>query len=98
MNQLPSFSTALPDLPCEKHVRHGPGGACPEVADFVLWALKIRRRPSFPAPAAPGPGARGAVKAPSRASAVTPWRRNPYFSEGKRPEALPTDAPATRCS
>lgn len=98
MNQRPPCPIALPDPPCKKHVRPGPGGACLEVADFVLWSLKISLRPCFQVPPPPDPGAGCADKAPSPTSAITPCRRNLHFREGKLPKALPTDVPATRCS
>ena len=90
--------SAQPVLTSSKFVRPGPGGACPEAIIFALWPLKTGFRPCCRPSAEPGPGARWAVKAPARASAVTPWQRNPDISEGKRPEILPTHAPATPCS
>ena len=91
-------NSAQPVLTPSKSVRPGSGGSCPEAADYALYMLKARPHPCFQASAEPSPGVKRTFKAPVRPSSLTRWRQKPDLSEEERPEALPTDAPATNRS
>jgi len=76
----------------------GPGRPCPEAAIFALWPWKPGLGLCFLGRAELAPGVIWAVERPNLPFRPGRGRQKPDLSEEKRPEALPTDAPATRCS
>jgi hypothetical protein len=99
MKQSSSSRTSAQPVPTSsKSVRPGPGGPCPEAAIFALWPWKPGLGLCFLGRAEPAPGVIWAVEPPNLPSRPGRWRQKPDLSEKKRLKALPTHAPATRCS